>query len=119
MNRNGVDLDVKGSGENVMFDLLGNLPLSSVTALVCMLAILVFFITAADSAANVMGSMSQSGRPVPSKPVTIIWSAALGLIAMFLLLAMGSFDAATASNLLLYQLLWLIPLVVLNFGLNR
>ena len=46
-------------------------------------------------------------------------AAALGVFAMFLLLAMGSFDAATASNLLLYQLLWLIPLVVLNFGLNR
>ncbi|WP_181034473.1 BCCT family transporter [Arthrobacter sp. 08Y14] len=89
MNRNGVDLAVKGTGENVMFDLLANLPFSSVTPIVCMLAILVFFVTAADSAANVMGSMSQSGRPVPSKSVTIIWSAALGLIAMFLLLAGG------------------------------
>ena len=33
--------------------------------------------------------MSQSGRPVPAKSVTIIWSVALGLIAMFLLLAGG------------------------------
>nr|WP_255209562.1 BCCT family transporter [Glutamicibacter mysorens] len=33
--------------------------------------------------------MSQSGRPVPSKPVTLIWGVALGLIAMFLLLAGG------------------------------
>ncbi|MCQ2002152.1 BCCT family transporter [Arthrobacter zhaoxinii] len=89
MNQNGVDLTVKDNGENVMFDLLANLPLSSLTPIVCMLAIMVFFVTAADSAANVMGSMSQSGRPVPSKSVTIIWSAALGLIALFLLLAGG------------------------------
>ena len=46
-------------------------------------------------------------------------AAGLGAAAMFLLLAMGSFDAATVTNLLLYQLLWLIPLVVLNLGLNR
>ena len=43
----------------------------------------------------------------------------LGVVAVFLLLAMGSFDAATASNLILYQLLWLIPVIVLNFGLKR
>lgn len=89
MNMNGLDMAVQGSGENVMFDLLGNLPFSSVTSIVCLVAILVFFVTAADSAANVMGSMSQSGRPVPSKPVTIVWAAALGLMAMFLLLAGG------------------------------
>ena len=46
-------------------------------------------------------------------------AAGLGAAAMFLLLAMGSFDAATVTNLLLYQLLWLIPLIVLNLGLNR
>ena len=48
-----------------------------------------------------------------------IVAAVLGAGAMFLLLAMGSFDAATASNLILYQLLWLIPVIVLNFGLKR
>jgi hypothetical protein len=46
-------------------------------------------------------------------------AAAIGAVAMFLLLAMGSFDAATVSNLILYQLLWLIPVLVLSFGLNR
>jgi choline/carnitine/betaine transport len=89
MNMNGKDMAVEGAGENVMFDLLGNLPFSNVTWIICLLAILVFFVTAADSASNVMGSMSQSGRPVPSKSVTITWAAALGLIAMFLLLAGG------------------------------
>ncbi|MFC8304701.1 BCCT family transporter [Specibacter sp. NPDC057265] len=89
MNMNGKDMVVEGSGENVMFDLLGNLPFSNISWIVCLLAILIFFVTAADSASNVMGSMSQSGRPVPSKPVTIVWAAALGLIALFLLLAGG------------------------------
>ena len=51
--------------------------------------------------------------------VLSVAAAVLGVLAMFLLLAMGSFDAATVSNLILYQLLWLIPVIVLNFGLNR
>lgn len=89
MNMTGLDVAVQGAGENVMFDVLANLPLSSVMWIVCLVAIVIFFVTAADSAANVMGSMSQSGRPEPSKPVTIIWAGALGLIAMFLLLAGG------------------------------
>ena len=89
MNLNGHEIEIQGSGENVMFDLLANLPMSPVMWIVALLAILVFFVTAADSASNVMGSMSQSGRPVPSKPVTIVWAVALGLISMFLLLAGG------------------------------
>ena len=39
--------------------------------------------------------MSQSGRPVPSLPVTIIWGTALGSVALFLLLAGGD-DALSA-----------------------
>lgn len=85
----GQGLEIIGSGENVMFDLMANLPFSGITSIVVLIAIVIFFITAADSATNVMGSMSQSGRTVPSKPVTIIWGAALGLVAMSLLLAGG------------------------------
>ena len=43
----------------------------------------------------------------------------LGVTAMFLLMAMGSFDAATVANLILFQLLWLIPVVLMNLGLKR
>lgn len=50
---------------------------------------MIFFTTAADSATNVVGSMSQSGRALPSTPITIMWGVTLGLIAIFLLLAGG------------------------------
>ncbi|QGU06668.1 Glycine betaine transporter BetP [Corynebacterium occultum] len=85
----GLGMGIIGSGENVMFDLMGHLPFSIVTSILVLIAIIIFFTTAADSATNVMGSMSQSGRAVPSKPVTIVWGAALGLVAMSLLLAGG------------------------------
>ncbi|MEW1978799.1 BCCT family transporter [Kocuria palustris] len=91
MELNGHPIGVEGSGENVMFDMLGNLPLTGLTSFLVLVAILIFFTTAADSATNVMGSMSQSGRSNPSTPVTIMWGLALGLVSMFLLLAGGQF----------------------------
>ena len=88
-NKEGKGLKVDGAGENVMFDLLRNLPLGNITVIIALMAIVVFFVTAADSATNVMGSMSQSGRPVASIPVTIIWSVLMAATALFLLLAGG------------------------------
>lgn len=89
MNLDGLGMSIKDDGENVMFDIMDNLPLAGLTSIVVIIAVVIFFVTAADSATVVMGSMSQSGRPVPTKPVTIVWGAALGLIAIFLLLAGG------------------------------
>lgn len=86
---NGDPIEIKGSGENVMFDLIDKLPFSGFVSIIGLVAIIIFFNTAADSATNVMGSMSQSGRPVPSLPVTIVWGTALGSVALFLLLAGG------------------------------
>ncbi|MGO1947992.1 MAG: BCCT family transporter [Mycobacteriaceae bacterium] len=89
MTLDGNPIAIEDSGENVMFDIMDNLPLAAVTSLVVIIAVVIFFVTAADSATVVMGSMSQSGRAVPSRAVTITWGAALGLIAIFLLLAGG------------------------------
>lgn len=43
----------------------------------------------------------------------------LGLVLMFLLCWAGAFDSATASNVLIFMLLWLIPSVVISWGLQR
>lgn len=85
----GADLEAGGSGEAVLFELLNQLPFGRITTIVAMLAVLVFFVTAADSASIVMASMSQMGRPEPSKWVTIVWGLLLSSIAIALLLAGG------------------------------
>lgn len=87
MTLDGNELMTGGSGEEVLFNMLSNLPFGLLTSIIAMIAIIIFFITAADSASIVMASMSQSGRPNPSKPVTITWGLLLGLIATSLLLA--------------------------------
>ena len=85
----GHGIEIIDSGENVMFDVMRTLPLSSISTVAVLIAVIVFFNTAADSATNVMGSMSQSGRPVPSRAISIIWGAALGGISLALLLIAG------------------------------
>jgi hypothetical protein len=43
----------------------------------------------------------------------------LGLFIMFLLCRAGSYDTATAGNVLSYMLLWALPPVILSIGQNR
>lgn len=78
-----------GSNEAALFTMLGGLPFGLITSVVAMIAIIIFFVTSADSASIVMGSMSQNGRPEPSRWVTILWGSLLALVAMALLLAGG------------------------------
>jgi hypothetical protein len=89
MSLAGEDLQSGSSGEEVLFQMLQRLPLGMITSVIAMIAVLVFFVTAADSASIVMASMSQGGRPEPSKWVTIVWGLLLALIAVALLLAGG------------------------------
>ncbi|MGW9021807.1 BCCT family transporter [Leucobacter chromiiresistens] len=101
----GARLDTGGSGESVLFDMLGGLPFGTVTSVIAMLAVLVFFVTAADSASIVMASMSQTGRPEPSKWVTIVWGLLLSLIAIALLLAGGRDTLAGLQSLMVVSAL--------------
>lgn len=89
MTQRGEDLQEGGTSEEVLFQLLQRLPLGMITSIVAMVAVVIFFVTAADSASIVMASMSQGGRPEPSKWVTILWGLLLALIAIALLLAGG------------------------------
>lgn len=89
MTMHGEDLQSGGTSEEVLFQMLQRLPLGLLTSIIAMVAVVIFFVTAADSASIVMASMSQGGRPEPSRWVTILWGLLLGLIAIALLLAGG------------------------------
>ncbi|MGM7667970.1 BCCT family transporter [Microbacterium sp. A93] len=81
---NGAEL-ATAPPENVLFGVLENLPLTGITNILLMLLIAIFFITGADSASLVMGTMSQQGDPTPKRWVTITWGTLIGVIAAVLL----------------------------------
>ncbi|MGX1694755.1 BCCT family transporter [Microbacterium keratanolyticum] len=89
MESEGMGISDSGSPEAMLFTMLGNLPFGVITSIVALVAIVIFFVTSADSASIVMASMSQRGRPEPATWVTIVWGVMLGLIAVSLLLAGG------------------------------
>lgn len=88
----GFGISESGSSEAMLFEMLRNLPFGAITTVIAMISILIFFVTSADSASIVMGSLSQRGKPNPSTWVTITWGTLLGAVAMLLLLA-GGHDA--------------------------
>lgn len=105
MTMRGEDLQSGGTSEEVLFQLLQRLPLGMVTSIIAMVAIIIFFVTAADSASIVMASMSQGGRPEPSTWVTILWGLLLGLIAIALLLAGGKSALSGLQSLMVVSAL--------------
>ena len=113
MTMQGEDLQSGGTSEEVLFQLLQRLPLGLITSAIALIAILVFFVTAADSASIVMASMSQSGRPEPSKWVTILWGLLLAIIAIALLVAGGQ---ATLSGLQQLMVVSALPFAFIVIG---
>ncbi len=85
----GLGISEAGGNEAILFAVFDMLPMTGVLSIVAMISIGLFFVTSADSAALVMGSMSQRGKPEPSKWVSITWGVLLGAAAMALLLAGG------------------------------
>ena len=66
MNTQGVPgFDGSATPEQVLFSMFGQFPLSEFTPFVLITILAIFFVTSADSASVVMGTMSSRGTPAP------------------------------------------------------
>jgi len=75
--------------EGVLFDTLREYPLSSITVVLAVFLVAIFFITGADSASIVMGMLSQHGKEDPMRWLVIFWGVAQGAVAAVLLFSGG------------------------------
>ncbi|SEG84571.1 choline/carnitine/betaine transport [Saccharopolyspora kobensis] len=80
---NGVYGD--GSAEAQTFAVLDHLPLTLITSVLVMILVAIFFVSGADAASVVMGTLSQRGSIEPSRWVVIFWGAATGAVAAIML----------------------------------
>lgn len=88
----GMDLATaleEGGSESILFTVLGEYPLASVTIVLAIALIAIFFITGADSASIVMGMLSQRGEEEPRRGLVIFWGVAQGAVASVLLWSGG------------------------------
>jgi choline/carnitine/betaine transport len=75
--------------EYALFGLLESLPLYSLVSGISMLLVAIYFVTGADSASLVLGSLTSHGSLHPKKPLVVFWGATIGAVAAVLLLSGG------------------------------
>lgn len=99
-NREGVPgFDGSASSEEVLFHMFEQLPLNTITPFLIIVVLSIFFITSADSASVVMGTMSSKGDPTPNKAVVVFWGLCMMGIAIVMLLTGGEEVLSGLQNL--------------------
>ncbi|MFD4368394.1 BCCT family transporter [Rhodococcus sp. NPDC058521] len=88
--RDGIDLASRGSEEAQLFGMLDNLPLAGITTVLVMTLVAIFFVSGADAASMVMGSLSQRGTLEPRRWVVVFWGTLTGGVAALILWTGGS-----------------------------
>ena len=90
--RNGADIvspDGTVASDFALFDLLDQYPLAAITSILVMVLVGIFFVSGADAASLVMGTLSEKGDTEPSKPSVIFWGALTGAVAAIMLVIGG------------------------------
>jgi len=113
--QNGTDIAGEATPEGQLFGVMEQFPLPSVTAVLIMLLVGIFFVTGADSASIVMGTLSQRGRLEPSRWVVVFWGVLMGAVAAIMLLVGGGDGLTGLRNLTIVAAL---PFALVMIGLT-
>ncbi|MEV6399358.1 BCCT family transporter [Streptomyces sp. NPDC051907] len=109
-------LGEEATPEGQLFAVLQEYPIPTVMSLLVMILVGIFFVSGADAASIVMGTLSQKGSFEPSKPVVVFWGVLTGAVAaIMLLIGNGKGDAlAGLQNL---TILVAAPFVIVMIGM--
>jgi choline-glycine betaine transporter len=81
--------DPAATSQAMTFSFLNHLPLSTVAAVLVIILVSIFFVSGADAASVVMGTLSQGGSVHPRTPMVVFWGVLTGAVAIVMLLAGG------------------------------
>ncbi|WP_279103045.1 BCCT family transporter [Gordonia paraffinivorans] len=102
------------ASEDTLFDVLANLPWFGVASALVMILVAIFFVSGADSASLVMGTLSQRGAEEPSRVVTVFWGVLTGVVAALLLVISGD-DALEGIKTM--AIIAALPFVLVMIGM--
>ncbi|SIT69107.1 betaine/carnitine transporter, BCCT family [Ectothiorhodosinus mongolicus] len=114
--------DGLGASELALFQMLDALPLTSISATVAIILVLVFFVTSSDSGSLVIDSITSGGKTDSPQAQRLFWATFEGLIAAVLLAvggaaALQALQAASVSAGLPFVIVLLFMTVSLYKGL--
>lgn len=112
--RAGAKLSEAGSSEATLFSLLDTLPWPTVTSVLVMVLVGIFFVSGADAASIVMGTLSERGAIEPTSKTVIFWGVATGAVAA-IMLTLGGEDAL--SGLQSVTIIAGLPFLVIMIGI--
>ncbi|MER6995522.1 BCCT family transporter [Streptomyces sp. NPDC000410] len=87
----------EASPEGQLFAVLQQFPIATATSLLVMILVGIFFVSGADAASIVMGTLSQKGALEPGRFVVVFWGAVTGAVAAVMLLIGGGQGDALAG----------------------
>ena len=117
-------LEAQGAGltgegatpEGQLFAVLREYPIAGVTGLLVMILVAIFFVSGADAASIVMGTLSQRGTLEPTRIVVVVWGVLTGAVAAIMLLVGGGGDAAL-TGLKNLTILVAVPFMAVMVGM--
>ncbi|MGW0395825.1 BCCT family transporter [Streptomyces sp. NPDC003042] len=108
---------LKDGTEASLFAMLDALPLGTVTSYVAMVLVMTYFVTSADSASLVMGSLTSRGSLHPPTWLVVTWGVLMAAVAAVLLVAGGLKSLQTAT--ILVALPFVIVMLLLCWALVK
>ncbi|MFC9701518.1 BCCT family transporter [Streptomyces sp. NPDC056943] len=108
---------VKDGPEASLFAMLDALPIGTVTSVLAMILVMTYFITSADSASLVMGSLTSRGSLNPPTWLVVMWGVLMAAVAAVLLVAGGLSSLQTAT--ILVALPFVVVMLTLCFALLK
>lgn len=95
-NHDLTEADGSVNPDFALFHLLDQYPLTAVTTVLVMILVGIFFVSGADAASIVMGTLSERGSIEPSRLTVIFWGTATGAVAAIMLVIADSDDLGGA-----------------------
>jgi choline/carnitine/betaine transport len=114
LQRTGTDIAGAGAVEEQLFTMLESYPLATVASVVVMVLVAIFFVSGADAASIVMGTLSERGTQTPRRATVVFWGVATGAVAAVMLLVGGD-EGLTGLQTL--TIVGALPFVLVMVGL--
>lgn len=120
LEQTGESIYGEGTSEEQLFNLLHTLPGGFAMGILALILLGTFFITSADSASTVMGSLSQNGKTDAKPLLTGMWGLATAAVGLTLLIAGGD-DALNSlqSVTIAAATPFLVILILLMFAIVK